>query len=136
MAEMEVLVNVVAEGLDQVDFSKYGGSARLGIQRGTEVEQVVPAEGESVTFSASFRVESLPDGTTNFLGPYAQGPRDERFVYLCWSEPSGNRFGRVKLKLGKVPFEDLRDRAELVLRVSLVGKGGGPLFASVLGTWE
>ena len=56
----------------------------LGIQRGKEVIDSVPADRKQATFDASFRVGRQRDGSPNFLGPYAQGPVGDRFVYLSW----------------------------------------------------
>jgi len=53
----------------------------LGIQRGQEVIDVIPADRKQAAFDASFRVGRQRDGSPNFLGPYAQGPVGDRFVY-------------------------------------------------------
>jgi uncharacterized protein DUF5990 len=62
----------------------------LGIQRGREVIEQVPADRRQVTFAAEFTVGKRPDGSPNFLGPYAQGTPDDRFFYLSWGPPESD----------------------------------------------
>ena len=56
----------------------------LGIQRGTEVIEQAPADRHRVVFHPEFRIGKQPDGSPNFLGPYAQGRPRDRFFYLSW----------------------------------------------------
>lgn len=47
-------------------------------------EELLPPSGTtegSISFDFSVNVDLLT-GTPNFLGPYAQGPKDARFVYV------------------------------------------------------
>ena len=66
-----------------------GGSANrepvyVGIQRGKDVIDAVPADQTRVAFDAEFEIGAQSDGRVNFLGPYAQGDRHDRFFYLSW----------------------------------------------------
>jgi hypothetical protein len=56
----------------------------LGIQKGNEVIEAVPADRKKVVFRPTFRVSKQPDGSPNFLGPFAKGTPQERFFYLSW----------------------------------------------------
>ncbi len=78
----------------------------------------------------------------NFLGPFAQGPKSARFIYLnsgtcagqadtCWSR-------RAKLSLmaiSREAVEEILASSELRLETTLNGTGrdGGPICASVKG---
>jgi hypothetical protein len=89
---------------------------RLGIQKGREVlldgrtlDNADPASG--LVFEAEVRVEPGKDGEPNFLGPFAHGTPQERFLYLAWGlEREGSHSGvdgfdlvrRLKLFLGPV----------------------------------
>ncbi|HEX3915809.1 MAG TPA: DUF5990 family protein [Caulobacteraceae bacterium] len=45
----------------------------------------------------------------NFLGPYASGPADDRFVYLAWrSIPRGVWINRVKARLSDIDWPLVR----------------------------
>ena len=97
------------------------------------------AKGELVA------AERLPDGRLcwdftlrvkdggpepNFLGRFASGPADDRFVYLSWrSKPRGAWINRVKARLADIDWP-LIERAQgeggrLVADISDWGPGGG-----------
>jgi hypothetical protein len=82
----------------------------------------------------------LPDSSPNFLGQFAQGPKDDRFVYInsgasagqagcCWQR-------RAKLKLSGIPrsfVEEAINRSDRAIQAVVVGTGpdGGPTCATV-----
>ena len=116
-------------------------AVRLGIQRGTEVVEDVLADGD-VTFDAFLRVQ-LNDttGKPNFLGPYAQGTPQERFLYLCWGERHGsawNGFRRAKVHLNHLSWDDvarhLAGGKPLEADLNMTDAKGDPLCASVKST--
>ncbi|MBC8135176.1 MAG: hypothetical protein H8F28_04710 [Fibrella sp.] len=142
--DMELMVRIVGEDLAEVDFGERGtGEGRsclfLGIQKGQEVVDTVPVTARSATFTAHFPVSPLPDGGTNFLGPYAHGTRTARFCYLSWmvegEDGQKSMFSRVKLHLSRLRWARVEAAARagspIVMRLSLLGKGGGPMCASV-----
>lgn len=112
---------------------------RLGIQQGREVVDDVSAAVESVTFTFPLRVTKHPQtGKPNFLGPFAQGTAEERFVYLCWGErPEGlwAGFSRAKIHLKHLTWNDLEKPLAtgepIAATLRLTDKRGGPLCASV-----
>lgn len=118
----------------------------LGIQRGTEVIDDVPADRRQATFGADFKVGRQRDGSPNFLGPYAHGPVGDRFVYLSWGVKSGGRFAmfrRLKLRLGHLTWRQIeRSRASgepIRVTLKLTDAHGGPLCATPPAThvkWE
>ncbi len=141
---MELRLRIVGEDLAEVDFderSAVEGRSRifLGIQKGQEVVDTVPVTTETATFTAYFSVSLLPDGRTNFLGPYAHGTRDARFCYLCWlvEDEAGKQstFARIKLHLSPLRWGQVekaaRAKTPIVMHLSLLGKGGRPVCASV-----
>jgi len=68
----------------------------------------VRADGR-VEFGFSLEVK---DGapTPNFLGDFAHGPRDGRFLYLSWRNQTGEYAQRLKLALNTIGW-DLVSRA-------------------------
>ena len=112
---------------------------RLGIQRGKEVVEDVPADVQDVTFTVPLRVGSnAKDGRPNFLGAYAQGTPEERFVYLCWGERVGETwdvFRRVKIPLKQLDWEPLQQSwssgAPIEITIDMTDKNGGPVCGSV-----
>lgn len=141
---MELMVRIVGENLADVDFGeRSAGEGRshlfLGIQKGQEVVDTVPVTDSSATFIARFSVSPLPDGATNFLGPYAHGPRTARFCYLSWlaegEDGEKSMFARVKLHLSPLRWARVEAAARagtpIVMRLSLLGKARRPVCASI-----
>jgi hypothetical protein len=95
--------------------------------------------GPELVFEFQLRVKRAPTGQLVFLGPAAQGPPHDRFVYVN-SGTSAGQMGspwsrRAKLKLGTID----RELAEQVLgekglclegRVPAMGGDGGPVCAT------
>jgi hypothetical protein len=81
------------------------------------------------------RVQRGKDGRPNFLGPFASGPADDRFVYLAWrSIPRGVWINRVKARLADIDWpliEAAQGQAaegaegRLVADISAWSPGGG-----------
>ncbi|MES2461700.1 MAG: DUF5990 family protein [Armatimonadota bacterium] len=141
---MELVVQIIGEDLPAINFGDRGTSENLsrlfiGIQKGNDVVDLVPVTAERAAFTSVFSVSPLPNGRTNFLGPYAHGTRTARFCYLSWlmeGEHGGmSVFSRIKLHLSPLPWArvEAAARAEtpIGMRFSLLGKKGGPICASV-----
>lgn len=114
-----------------------GAAVHLGVQRQREpVDIVAPASGEAA-FSLEFRLG--PDGgTPNFLGPYAQGDRTERFFYLTWgrgaSAATFRMFRRLKVHLSHLTWRHIessvRRNRPLQVTIDLTDSSGGPRCGS------
>ncbi len=105
----------------------------LGIQHGTEVIEQVPADRQRVVFHPEFRMGKQPDGSPNFLGPYAQGRPKDRFFYLSWGVKRSDRFDmfrRLKIRLTHLEWPEIEQALEsgepLVVRLKLTDDLGGP----------
>lgn len=110
--------------------------------QGGKVDLVSPAHvsQDSQAFDFALRVGERPDGQPNFLGPFAQGPPDGRFVYVnsgtlagqansCWTR-------RAKVHLSGITrqmIEQVLADPEAVLEARIWGlaKDGGPACATV-----
>lgn len=105
---------------------------------------VAESKGE-IFFEFDITIDLSRD-VPNFLGKYAQGPKDARFVYVN----SGRRAGqghtlwdrRAKLSLMSITkdqIEDVISNTSLRLQTSIdgIGNDGGPVCASVKGlSWN
>ena len=121
----------------------WGGHSEiwLGIQCGKDVVQEVKLPIEFVVFHAELRLGNNPiQGPPNFLGPYAQGTTQDRFVYLCWGRRLGGAwvgFRRAKLRLSGLNWADL-ESSRLSVNVLCTDAKGGPVCATLKGefvTW-
>lgn len=99
------------------------------------------SDDEKLIFDFEITVDTS-SGTPNFLGKYAQGPKDQRFVYVnsgsyagqhgvCWDR-------RAKLSLMSITAEMVEQalsNPEKVIETMMpgIGRDGGPTCASVKG---
>ena len=117
----------------------------MQVQRGKD--ELLPPTSVSdseISFDFDITVDVTGDGA-NFLGKYAQGPKDARFVYVnsgtyagqtgtCWSR-------RAKLSLMSITRkqieEAIKSRSRFETTMRGVGADGGPTCASVKGVeWK
>ena len=105
----------------------------LGIQKGKDVIEAVPANVRSVTFTPEFSVAKKGAGLS-FGGPFAQGKPAERFFYLAWGEQKKagrfEMFRRLKIFLHQLPEPKveraLKSGKPLTVKVNCTDEKGGP----------
>lgn len=113
----------------------------FALQRGkSEIETPAMASGNDLSFDFSVRVGAREDGSPNFLGPFVQGPRGGRFVYVNSGTSAGQADSgwtrRAKIGLKEIGW-DLVDRVlakpSCFLDAQIAGKAGdgGPACATV-----
>jgi hypothetical protein len=112
----------------------------MQIQKGRD-ELLAPTTKTKKALSFDFEISvSLDAAVPNFLGKFAQGPKDARFIYLnsgtyagktdsCWGR-------RAKISLMNVTAEQVREvlsSPNSRLEITIQGRGtdGGPICASV-----
>lgn len=118
----------------------------MQVQKGRD-ELLPPAvsAAESISFEFPITVD-LSSGSPNFLGKFAQGPKDARFIYVnsgTYAGQADSIWGRrAKISLMNVTAEQINEvlaTAGAVLATSFPGTGrdGGPTCASVKGIeWQ
>ena len=134
----EIRIQIICQNLPGSQFQGRT-SVRLGIQKGTRIIDDVGAGATSATFLASLRVARNPEtGVLNFLGPYAQGTPQDRFIYLCWGERKDedwDGFRRAKLPLrplnSEVVEEALTNGQVITVVIDMTDGKGEPLCATM-----
>jgi hypothetical protein len=119
-------------------FEQYG-ELRLGIQEGKDVIDDVPGDSERAVFRFPLKVTAhKTSAQPNFLGAFAQGKPDERFIYLCWGERRdglwhGVRRAKIHLKYLTWDVIDAALQNDWPLRatIAMTDAKGAPLCASV-----
>ena len=111
----------------------------FGLQKGRgsnyETVQTQRSTGKDLRFEFGVRVARASDGSPNFLGPFAQGPSGQRFIYIdigtyagqtdtCWSR-------RLKIPLYGITWQMLDAAKRLETRIPGTGKDGSPACATV-----
>ena len=111
------------------------------VQRGKD-ELLPPSakSAEQLVFDFELTVD-MTESRPNFLGKYAQGPRDARFVYVnsgTYADQHSMWGRRAKILLMNVTGEHIQTvvtKAGMILQTEFegVGRDGGPTCASVKG---
>lgn len=114
-----------------------------GLQKGRgndyETVQTQRSKKEDLSFEFNVEVKEGKDGLPNFLGPFAQGLPQERFVYLDIGTYAGQTSTpwsrRLKIPLDGITWKSIEQAARsaqlLETRVPGTGKDGGPSCATV-----
>lgn len=129
-------IPIVIEGYDAPGRSCTGPDGiGLGIQRGSEVVDVLGSSAEAPLFHAQLSLISGDEGA-DFRGPYVHGTRGDRFLYLVWvTLPQSSMVARIKLRLNDIGTEVLaqagQSGASLHARVRLTNASGKPASGSV-----
>jgi hypothetical protein len=80
-------------------------NVQVGVQRGREVVDTVPGDAPTAVWSLTID-PVVRDGELDFRGPFVQGRRGDRFLYLSWGSVDSNgrfeMFRRAKLMLDAV----------------------------------
>jgi hypothetical protein len=71
----------------------------------------VPTGDGKTLFELALQVKPGQSGEPVLLGSFAHGPPKERFLYLAWAEENGTLAQRLKLPLGGITWEDIRESA-------------------------
>jgi hypothetical protein len=114
--------------------------ARFAVQRGKD-ELLKPCgdkDGELI-FEFPIRVrDDGAEGSPNFLGPFAQGPRDARFVYInsgmMAGSPASPWTRRAKIPLRGITWatiEKAKPGSFIEAKIAGTGRDGGPACATV-----
>lgn len=130
----------------RVVVSKPLAGVTMMVQRGkNELLGPTHVAKDSISFEFDMTVDRS-DAGLNFLGPFAQGPKDARFVYVnsgsyagqnptCWSR-------RAKLPLMSITDAQIREalatgRSRIECEMPGTGSDGGPTCATVKGlVWK
>ena len=128
--EQEIKLRIVLENPPAgIDF---------GLQKGGgndyETIQTQRSSTGDLSFEFLVRVREGKEGQPNFLGPFVQGPPQERFVYIDIGTYAGQQnthwSRRLKVPLRSITWELIKEAKRLEARIAATGKDGGPTCAT------
>lgn len=116
------------------------------VQKGkNELLRPTASSDDRIVFDLEITVD-LTDDAPNFLGKFAQGPKNERFVYVnsgSYAEQAFTQWNRrAKLSLmsissGTIESVIAAPGSRLETTINGIGRDGGPVRASVKGVeWK
>ena len=134
MAKRQIALRIIC--VDPMHFCPGADALQFGLQ---DTKQHLHA-GESLSadelaFDFALTVQRQSDGTANFTGAFAHGPRAKRFVYLTYQareRETWSIFQRIKVSLKAISWEQVEaalatDRV-LQAKVSGLQSGTAPLL--------
>ncbi len=134
--ETEIILRIILESPPAgVDFALQKGSGN-----NFECVKKQQSNGGNLIFEFLFRVKLTDGESPNFLGAFAQGKRDERFVYIDIGTIAGQLFSpwsrRLKVPLKEITAEmiaEFQHRNNIIFETKVAGTGrdGGPNCATV-----
>lgn len=138
MKSDELTIEVICRRLPGIRFADYE-PVYLGIQKGNEVIEAMPGDRKEAIFRPTFKIGTQPNGSPNFLGPFAKGTPQERFFYLSWGVMAEDgrfaMFRRAKIHLNHLTPEQignaLSDNRPIKVIIDMTDRKGAPLCASV-----
>ncbi|HZC26381.1 MAG TPA: DUF5990 family protein [Actinopolymorphaceae bacterium] len=116
------------------DWCRAHGLSQVGVGHRRDVIDATSTQEPGAEFQVTVDVVRGADGELDFRGPYVQGRKGERFLYLTWSGDSGAVGGRAKLQLltiDKSLVETAMAGSGLVADVDLTNGKGGPAVATL-----
>jgi hypothetical protein len=137
--EGELSLRIVLEGPPKgVDFG-----LQCGRGKDYEIVQKQRSNGQDLAFTLSVGVKAGSTASApTLVGPFAQGPPAERFVYVGIGTYAGQKdtpwSRRLKVPLGGITMAMIKSQAVLEARIPGTAKDGGPSCATVrpIGGWK
>ena len=111
----------------------------FGLQKGRgsnfETVQTRRSAGRDLKFEFAIAVRSGKDGAPDFAGPFVQGGRGDRYVYIDIGTYAGQAntvwSRRLKVPLSRITWDLINSGSTLVGEIPGTGKDGGPNCAYV-----
>jgi hypothetical protein len=109
----------------------------FGLQKGHgsayETIQTQRSQGKDLEFDFAVTVKQDKDGAPDFGGPFVQGARGDRYVYIdigTYAGQVGTPWSRrLKIPLSCIPWDLLNSQSTLIGEIPGTGKDGGPSCA-------
>jgi len=128
-----MILTILGIELPGTDCAGLYTGVQVGVQRGKDSEQLVPADAASVQWDLPIEAKGEADAL-DVRGPHVQGRPGTRFVYLVWEARHADgrtaMFRRLKIPLEPAadgPFrEALLADGSATIRLALTGADGTP----------
>jgi hypothetical protein len=115
-----------------------GASKPFGLQdKDGKLQPPAQRANGMLVFDFSLAVDEGPDGRPNFSGPFASGPRDQRFVYLSWPHLDGCGYvNRIKMRLTDLDWPLIEKAIEKGVPLEADASGRKPGGGTVPVDWR
>ena len=106
-----VCLRLIYDGNGPLNWSRQPGTFGMQDKEGHLQLATLGPDGTAI-FELALQVKSGKSGEPVLLGSFAHGPPKERFLYLAWAEERGTLAQRLKLSLGSISWDDIRESFE------------------------
>jgi hypothetical protein len=106
-----VALRLIYDGKGPLNWSRKPGTFGLQDKEGHLQLGTLGPDG-TVIFELALQVKAGKSGEPVFLGSFAHGSPKGRFLYLAWAEEKGILAQRLKLPLGGISWNDIRESFE------------------------
>ena len=129
---MEITLRIVLKQvIPEVDFALQKGSG----SKYEPVQRQRVARKSNLRFEFPVAVKTDKDGAPDFAGPFVQGARGDRYVYIdigtYAGQPNTVWSRRLKVPLSRITWDLIYSASTLVGEIPGTGKDGGPNCAYV-----
>ena len=100
-------IRLIYDGVGPVSWRRGPGDFGLQDKAGV-LHPGAPGSDGVVVFTLTLQVKPHGAGAPIFLGAFAHGPPAGRFLYLGWRNTEGSLAQRLKLPLGTITRDDVR----------------------------
>ncbi|GGC77274.1 DUF5990 family protein [Undibacterium terreum] len=106
-----VSLKLIYDGNGPLKWSRKPGTFGMQDKAG-HLDLGTSAPDGTVLFDLTLQVKPGKSGAPVLLGSFAHGPPDGRFLYLAWCEAQGALVQRLKLPLGGISWDDIRNASD------------------------
>jgi hypothetical protein len=111
-SKMESLrLRLIYDGNGPLNWSRRPGMFGMQDKEGRLQIGTLGPDG-TTEFEFELRIKTGKSGEPTLNGSFAHGPSSGRFVYLAWAEEAGTLAQRIKLPLGGIGWDDIRESFE------------------------
>lgn len=103
-----VCLRLIYDGNGPLNWSRKPGTFGMQDKDGHLLLGILAAGGTAI-FELALQVKAGKSGEPVLLGSFAHGPPNGRFLYLAWAEEKGILAQRLKLPLGGIRWDDIRE---------------------------
>ncbi|MFZ6647826.1 DUF5990 family protein [Undibacterium sp. TJN25] len=103
-----IRLRLIYDGNGPLKWSRKPGTFGMQDKSG-HLDLGIPAPDGTVLFDLTLQVKPGKSSEPVFSGSFAHGPPGGRFLYLAWCESQGTLTQRIKLPLGGIAWDDVRN---------------------------
>lgn len=103
-----VSLRLIYDGNGPLNWGRKPGTFGMQDKEGHLQLGIIEPDGTTI-FEFALQVKPGKSGEPVLVGSFAHGPPSGRFLYLAWADENGTLAQRLKLPLGGISWDDIRE---------------------------